>query len=66
MLDLPLQEGDPFNRYLMQQSADSIERRLRDRGYPSAAVFSGFEADRARLTARVTPRGGSQRARRHR
>ena len=52
-LDLPLQEGDPFNRYLMQQSADSIERRLRDRGYPSATVFSGFEADRERLTARV-------------
>jgi outer membrane protein insertion porin family len=52
-LDLPLQEGDPFNRYAMQQSADSIERRLRDRGYPSATVFSGFEADRERLTARV-------------
>jgi len=53
-LDLPLQEGDPFNRYLMQATADSIERRLRDRGYPSATVFSGFEADRAKLTARVT------------
>jgi outer membrane protein insertion porin family len=52
-LDLPLQEGDPFNRYLMQQSADSIERRLRDRGYPSATVFSGFEADRERFLARV-------------
>ena len=52
-LDLPLQEGDPFNRYLMQQSADSIERRLRDRGYPSATVFTGFEADRERLVARV-------------
>ena len=24
LLDLPLQEGDPFNRYLMQASADSI------------------------------------------
>jgi outer membrane protein assembly factor BamA len=53
-LDLPLQRGDPFNRYLMQATADSIERRLRDRGYPSARVFSGFEADRAKLTARVT------------
>ena len=53
VLDLPLQEGDPFNRYLMQASADSIERRLRDRGYPSAAVFSGFEADRAKMVARV-------------
>ena len=54
VLDLPLQEGDPFNRYLMQASADSIERRLRDRGYPAAGVFSGFEADRAKLVARVT------------
>jgi outer membrane protein assembly factor BamA len=53
-LDLPLQEGDPFNRYLMQATADSIERRLRDRGYPSATVFSGFEADRTKLTAKVT------------
>jgi outer membrane protein assembly factor BamA len=54
LLDLPLQEGGPFNRYLMQESADSIERRLRDRGYPSASVFSGFEADRMKLAARVT------------
>jgi len=54
VLDLPLQEGDPFNRYLMQASADSIERRLRDRGYPSASVFSGFEADRTKLIARVS------------
>ncbi|MGH7578672.1 MAG: BamA/OMP85 family outer membrane protein [Gemmatimonadales bacterium] len=54
LLDLPLQEGDAFNRYLMQASADSIERRLRDRGYPSAAVFSAFEADRTKLQARVT------------
>ena len=53
LLDLPLQEGDPFNRYLMQATADSIERRLRDRGYPSARVFTGFEADRAKLIARV-------------
>ncbi len=53
-LDLPLQAGDPFNRYRMQESADSIERRLRDRGYPSATVFSGFEADRARRVARVS------------
>ena len=52
--DLPLQEGDPFNRYLMQESADSIERRLQDRGYPSATVFSGFEADRTKSIARVT------------
>ena len=54
VVDLPLREGDPFNRYLMQATADSIERRLRDRGYPSASVFSGFEADRANLAAQVS------------
>ena len=45
LLDLPLQVGDPFNRFAMQASADSITRRLRDRGYPSAAVFTAFEVE---------------------
>lgn len=52
--DLPLREGDAFNRYLMQSSSDSIERRLRDRGYPAARVFTGFETDREALTADVS------------
>jgi len=30
LLDLPLQLGDPFNRFDMQASADSVIRRLRD------------------------------------
>jgi outer membrane protein assembly complex protein YaeT len=54
LLDLPLQEGDPFNRFDMQASADSITRRLRDRGYPSAAVFTAFEADRQTKIATVS------------
>jgi outer membrane protein insertion porin family len=54
MLDLPLQQGDPFNRFAMQASADSITRRLRDRGYPSARVFSAFESSRDAKTASVT------------
>jgi outer membrane protein assembly complex protein YaeT len=54
LLDLPLQQGDPFNRFAMQASADSITRRLRDRGYPSAAVFTSFESDRNAKTATVT------------
>jgi outer membrane protein insertion porin family len=52
--DLPLHQGDPFNRYLMQSSSDSIERRLKDHGYPAARVFTGFETDREALTAEVT------------
>jgi outer membrane protein assembly complex protein YaeT len=51
--DLPLQVGDPFNRYLMQASADTITTRLRDRGYPDARVFTAFESDRQALVAEV-------------
>ncbi|HEY9015275.1 MAG TPA: BamA/TamA family outer membrane protein [Gemmatimonadales bacterium] len=54
LLDLPLQEGDPFNRFDMQADADSVTRRLRDRGYPSARVFTAFEANRDAKTASVT------------
>jgi outer membrane protein insertion porin family len=53
LLDLPLQAGDPFNRFEMQATADSITRRLRDRGYPSAAVFTAFEANRETKAAEV-------------
>jgi outer membrane protein insertion porin family len=54
LLDLPLQVGDPFNRFEMQANADSITRRLRDQGYPSARVFTAFEANRDTKTAEVT------------
>jgi outer membrane protein insertion porin family len=54
LLDLPLQVGDPFNRFAMQATADSITRRLRDRAYPSARVFTAFEADKEAKTAAVT------------
>ncbi|HYF39440.1 MAG TPA: BamA/TamA family outer membrane protein [Gemmatimonadales bacterium] len=53
-LDLPLQVGDPFNRFSMQASADSVTRRLRDRGYPSATVFTAFESNQTAKTASVT------------
>ncbi len=52
--DLPLQHGDPFNRYAMQTSADSVTRRLRDNGYPSATVFTGFEVDKPERRASVS------------
>ncbi|HZN97941.1 MAG TPA: BamA/TamA family outer membrane protein [Gemmatimonadales bacterium] len=54
LLDLPLQVGDPFNRFTMQASADSVTRRLRDRGYPSARVFTAFESNRDSKSAEVT------------
>jgi outer membrane protein insertion porin family len=52
-LDLPLQTGDPFNRFYMQASADSLTLRLRDRGYPSAVVFTAFESNREEKSASV-------------
>jgi outer membrane protein assembly complex protein YaeT len=52
--DLPLQQGDPFNRYAMQASADTITRRLRDHGYPTATVFTAFEVNKDARTASVT------------
>jgi outer membrane protein insertion porin family len=54
LVDLPLQQGDPFNRFAMQATADSVTKRLRDRGYPSAAVFTSFESNREAKTASVT------------
>jgi len=53
LLDLPLHTGDPFNRFLMQATADTITRRLRDTGYPSARIFSSFETNREARVASV-------------
>jgi outer membrane protein assembly complex protein YaeT len=54
LLDLPLRQGDVFNRYLMQATADSVSTRLRNRGFPEAAVYAGFVANREQYTAEVT------------
>jgi outer membrane protein insertion porin family len=53
LLDLPLREGDVFNRYVMQTSADTITSRLKNHGYPEAAVFTSFESNRTEYTANV-------------
>lgn len=53
LVDLPLREGDVFNRYLMQITADTIRQRLRNRGYPTAMVFTGFESRSEEYTASV-------------
>ncbi len=43
--DLPLQVGDPFNRFLLQASADTIVARLRNDGYPYAEVLRNFDSE---------------------
>ena len=53
-LDLPLRQGDVFDRALMQADADSITRRLRDRGYPSADVLVSYAVRTAERRAAVT------------
>ncbi|HEY8257545.1 MAG TPA: POTRA domain-containing protein, partial [Gemmatimonadales bacterium] len=54
LVDLPLRQGDPFNRYVMQVTADTVTRRLRDRGYPSAKVYSSFETNKDANTATIS------------
>jgi len=51
---LPLQVGDPFNRFLLQASADTIVSRLRNDGYPYAAVLRNFDSEAGALRAEVT------------
>ncbi|HET8648999.1 MAG TPA: POTRA domain-containing protein, partial [Gemmatimonadales bacterium] len=53
LTDLPLRVGDVFNRFLMQADADTIVRRLKDHGYPSADVFTSFESRAADRTATI-------------
>ncbi len=53
-VDLPLRAGDIFNRMLMRAAADTMARRLRDRGYPSADVFISFLSHHESKTAEVT------------
>jgi outer membrane protein assembly complex protein YaeT len=52
--DLPLRVGDPFDRFRLQASTDSIVAALRNRGYPFVDVFRGFEVDSAARSATVT------------
>jgi outer membrane protein insertion porin family len=54
VLDLPLREGDVFNRYVMQVSADTLTTRLKNHGYPEAAVYTSFESSRTDYTASVS------------
>ncbi|MEE8060976.1 MAG: BamA/TamA family outer membrane protein [Gemmatimonadales bacterium] len=51
--DLPLRVGDPFNRFLMVATADTLARRLQDRGYHSAEVFQSFDMNTTERTATI-------------
>ncbi len=51
--ELPLQVGDPFNRFLLQASADTIVARLRNGGYPYAEVLRNFDSEAGVLRAEV-------------
>ena len=56
---LPTGQGAPFDQYLLEQSRDSLRRRLSDVGYPYAQVLlatdvlRGADADSTRRTAVV-------------
>jgi outer membrane protein insertion porin family/translocation and assembly module TamA len=51
--ELPLRAGDPFDRSLLQASADTIAGRLRRTGYPFAEVLRNFDADAESLRADI-------------
>lgn len=51
--DLPLQVGDPFNRFLLQAAADTIVGRLKNNGYPYAEVLRNFDSEAGALRAEV-------------
>lgn len=55
--DLPLRVGEPFNRYLLQASGDTMTARLRDSGYPEGRVFlETRQVDSARRVAEIEVR----------
>lgn len=51
--DLPLEVGDPFNRFQFLAAADTIIRRLRRVGYPYADVLRSFDVLAESLRADV-------------
>ena len=50
---LALQRGSPFDKYAIEESRDSLSRRLRNSGYPDAEVFVGYDTHAAAHTATV-------------
>ncbi|MBW7934151.1 MAG: hypothetical protein H3C62_11215, partial [Gemmatimonadaceae bacterium] len=51
---LPLRAGAPFDRLALSASRDTLQRRLRNAGYPNAEVLVNYETDIDRRSASVT------------
>src|SRR5690606_32682270 len=51
--DLPLAQGDPFNRFQIETTADTLAQRLRNAGYPAATVDRSARADSVTRTGTV-------------
>ena len=51
--DLPLQVGDPFDRFLFQASADSLLTWMNNLGYPYAEVYRSVDASAGLLQADI-------------
>jgi outer membrane protein assembly complex protein YaeT len=51
---ISLKVNKPFNRFLLEASADSIVLWARNRGYPWATVFRNYTVDRLGRRARVS------------
>ncbi len=45
--------GGPFDKYAIEETRDTLVRRLRNLGYPDAAVFVGYDTRTAARTAAV-------------
>jgi outer membrane protein insertion porin family/translocation and assembly module TamA len=50
---LAIRQGGPFDKYAIDEARDSLSRRLRNRGYPDAEVFVGYDTRAADQTASV-------------
>jgi outer membrane protein insertion porin family/translocation and assembly module TamA len=48
---LPIKVGERFDLTAVEASRETIVRRLRDNGYPSAELFRSYETDSAKRTA---------------
>jgi outer membrane protein assembly complex protein YaeT len=51
--NLPIQVAGRFDQDRVEEARATIERRLRDDGYPSATIFRSFESDTAKRVANV-------------
>ncbi|MHB8838442.1 MAG: BamA/OMP85 family outer membrane protein [Gemmatimonadaceae bacterium] len=51
---LPLRVGAPFDRLALGATRDTLQRRLRNTGYPDAEVLVNYETDNDRRVATVT------------